>query len=589
MKRFLILMAMLGSLCLWAQKPDPKAIIGKIDDKAYTYAEYETILNNYFRFHNPQNKKLSDEEKAKLNDQCWEELIGRYVYDKAIKAGKIKLTDAQVLAEAKRNPPAEVKQIKELQTKGKFDAKLYEKALTDVPEFRKQVIALVRSIYQYTKLLDTVKAEVDVSADSVKAAWMKENDTVDARIIFFDYKKLTNLEASEQEALLFYSERREEFRKDDGRSLRYVKFANAATPADSTLVQNQVQELYQELLAGRDFAQAAKDLSADPGSGKNGGELGWFTRGRMVRPFEDAAFSTPVGELSQPVLSNFGWHIIKVTGKREGGQGEEVEASHILIKISPSEKTLQDMKINSHQLHTLALQTGLQEAALQKGCLVEETPAFFQTEGFIPGFGREARLISFAYENPPDTLFEIYYSPSGDAYVIETAQEFPTWYPDFEEKKSDFITSATNTKRMYTMEQTAEGYIENLEPGDYLDQANKDQHTIIEIKAHKSGDNISSIGIIAPLDNALLNTAAGQFTPLIKDNNRWFLAFIDARHKPDTKTWEKQKTKLIEEARKELRQKHLNDWYYKERQKVSIIDNRADFYDLKSTRKMIQL
>ncbi|NLK49133.1 MAG: hypothetical protein GX294_00620, partial [Candidatus Cloacimonetes bacterium] len=103
MKRCIIILAFLGAL-LWAQQPDPKAIVGKIDDKTYTFAQYDTILQNYLNHHDPQ-KKLSEEEIAKLNDKCWEELIGRYVYDNAIKAGKIKLTDAMVLAEAKKNPP----------------------------------------------------------------------------------------------------------------------------------------------------------------------------------------------------------------------------------------------------------------------------------------------------------------------------------------------------------------------------------------------------------------------------------------------------------------------------------------------------
>jgi len=588
MKRYLILLALMGSL-LWAQKPDSKAVIGKIDDKIYTYGEYNSILNNFFKYHNPKNKKLSVEEQAKLNDQCWEELIGRYVYDKAIKAGKIRLTDAQVLAEAKKNPPAGVKQIKDLQTNGKFDKTKYETALATAPEFKKAVLSEVRSLYQYTKLLDAIKAEVDVSPDSVKAQWFKDNDTVDARVIYFDYHRLTDVEASEAEARQFFEERKDEFKKEDGRSLRYVKFSKTPSPEDSLATRRAADQLYEELVAGRDFAEAAQALSKDPGSAQNGGSLGWFGRGMMVKPFEETAFATPVGSISRPVLSNFGWHIIKVTNRRDAQKGEEVEASHILLKVDASEKTLQDYKIYSTRLHSEASERGLEKAAAEMGLEVTVTPAFFAQDGSIPGIGREAKLVTFAYENPPNTLADIFYAASGDAYVIETAEQFPVWYPDFETEKANFINRATTTKRMYTMSQIAEGYIRDLKPEQYLSQADRDSLTVIQITGHKDGDTITSIGKVDELNAALFATPQGQFTPLIKNNNRWFLASIDKRVKPDPKAWDKLKTKEIAAARDALRQKHLNDWYGAERKKVSIIDNRADYYDLSSSRKMIKL
>ena len=66
--------------------------------------------------------------------------------------------------------------------------------------------------------------------------------------------------------------------------------------------------------AGEDFAKVAKEMSKDPGS--EGGDLGWFTKERMVPAFADAAFKLKEGEISEPVKSQFGWHVIKVEGKR---------------------------------------------------------------------------------------------------------------------------------------------------------------------------------------------------------------------------------------------------------------------------------
>ncbi len=75
------------------------------------------------------------------------------------------------------------------------------------------------------------------------------------------------------------------------------------------------EELRQRLLAGEDFAKLAAEYSDDTGSGANGGDLDWFGPGAMVAPFDEAAFSLPVGEISEPIKTQFGYHIIEVIEK----------------------------------------------------------------------------------------------------------------------------------------------------------------------------------------------------------------------------------------------------------------------------------
>jgi len=79
--------------------------------------------------------------------------------------------------------------------------------------------------------------------------------------------------------------------------------------------ENTAKRLKAEIDAGADFAKMAKKSSICP-SGKSGGDLGFFGKGQMVREFEDAAFSLPVGAVSAPVRTGFGYHLIMVTAKR---------------------------------------------------------------------------------------------------------------------------------------------------------------------------------------------------------------------------------------------------------------------------------
>ncbi|MFZ4588747.1 MAG: peptidylprolyl isomerase, partial [Terrimicrobiaceae bacterium] len=71
---------------------------------------------------------------------------------------------------------------------------------------------------------------------------------------------------------------------------------------------------------GEDFTALAKELSEEPGAAETGGDLGFFPKDRMVPEFADAAFSQKVGEVGQPVKTQFGWHVIKVTDKRDAGE-----------------------------------------------------------------------------------------------------------------------------------------------------------------------------------------------------------------------------------------------------------------------------
>ncbi len=72
--------------------------------------------------------------------------------------------------------------------------------------------------------------------------------------------------------------------------------------------------ILEKIKAGEKFGNLAKEFSTDKGSGKKEGNLGYFTKGMMVKPFEDTAFKLQIGEISEPIKTEFGYHIIKRTG-----------------------------------------------------------------------------------------------------------------------------------------------------------------------------------------------------------------------------------------------------------------------------------
>jgi peptidyl-prolyl cis-trans isomerase C len=97
----------------------------------------------------------------------------------------------------------------------------------------------------------------------------------------------------------------------------------------------------ERLKKGEDFAKVAAELSKDPGSGKEGGDLGWFEKGRMVPEFADAAFKLEKGQLSEPVKSQFGFHVIRVDDKRDK-KPPELDAVKDQLKRYLAQKAQQD-------------------------------------------------------------------------------------------------------------------------------------------------------------------------------------------------------------------------------------------------------
>ncbi|HKR02522.1 MAG TPA: peptidylprolyl isomerase, partial [Pyrinomonadaceae bacterium] len=105
---------------------------------------------------------------------------------------------------------------------------------------------------------------------------------------------------------------------------------------DPAKARTRADDILKRARAGEDFSKLAGEFSTDPGSKTQGGDLGWFGRGQMIKPFEDAAFSLQPGQISDVVETDFGFHIIKVEerGTKEGPDGkpqEQVHARHILI------------------------------------------------------------------------------------------------------------------------------------------------------------------------------------------------------------------------------------------------------------------
>jgi peptidyl-prolyl cis-trans isomerase C len=218
-------------------------------------------------------------------------------------------------------------------TRSEFDAmmrnlpeNLRQQLGGDSPESRRRLAEQLGEIMSYAA--EARKLHVE-DKPAVKVQLFLQQESTLASLL---YQHLTETSKPDEAQLkAWYGAHQNEFETASARHI-LVRFQGSRVPLkegqkDLTPeeAQARAEALRQRILKGEDFAEVAKAESDDTGSGKNGGELGSFGRGRMIPEFENAVFSLPIGEISPPVRTQFGYHLIQVQ-KRGAQPFEEVRA-----------------------------------------------------------------------------------------------------------------------------------------------------------------------------------------------------------------------------------------------------------------------
>jgi len=183
-----------------------------------------------------------------------------------------------------------------------------------------------------------------------------------------------------------------------------VRVSSNAPSEDTAYAYNKLMDIRKRIYEGEDFETVARATSDDPSAKTNGGNLGWFSVFRMVYPFENAAYQTEVGEISLPVRSSYGYHIVKVNDKRPA-KGS-VHVAHIFVR-SPASMSTEEAEEARKKIFMVydSLQAGANFVEMAKeysedkatGVKGGELP-WFKSGQMIPVFDS----ASFALENKDD-------------------------------------------------------------------------------------------------------------------------------------------------------------------------------------------
>lgn len=376
--------------------------VGAVNTNRITIDELSQAISLQTQQARERFGELNDRLIDRAETEAWENVIARHVLLPEMSDRRLEATGEEIYYVLQNYPPLFIQQNESFQRDGEFDPNLYFQALNN-PAGNEwaPVEAYLASVLPGEKMNAIIRALTYTSEEEIKSAWHDRNTRATIDYIYVPTSKVNTAEivVSDQDIERAYARDKATYALPATRIIDYVVWEKLPTPKDSAEVFLTAQELIERAMAGEDFAQLALEYSEDPGSGPDGGNLGWFGKGQMVGPFEEAAFAAEAGELVGPVKTQFGYHVIKVVERREGEKGPEIKASHILLKVSISPQSVSQMRSQANIFSFDAADSSFEAALKIHGRTIRTSPTLQIGDKFLPPpVGMLRAAVRFAFE-----------------------------------------------------------------------------------------------------------------------------------------------------------------------------------------------
>jgi len=389
--------------------------VGSLNGKPILFEDFNQLVSNEINRMDQQSGRLiSDEEREYVRAVVWERLIADLIIQEQIIKNKIVVGDEEVLFQMKNNPPPFLQNSDAFQSFGRFDLEKYLDAVLNPSQIDwKPIEDFMQNVYLPSyKLQQYITNAAAISSKDVLEDYKKrfldykiEVLHVTEKAIDQDfYNGLLADRPSNDELLDIYNENILDYDQPELRYLKYVKWPIMSNATDSLRVKLEAEDLIFRLNKGEDFALLANTYTEDPSNSADpqnlkGGDLGWFNKGQLLPEFEIASFEAEKGSIVGPILTQYGYHIIKVNDKRTVESNEQVNASHILLTIQPGRGTENELKDNASIFALEATEYGFFALADSLGLEIQDSNGLRKESIFVDNFGVGRSAVNFAFNN----------------------------------------------------------------------------------------------------------------------------------------------------------------------------------------------
>ncbi|MBN2355078.1 peptidylprolyl isomerase [candidate division KSB1 bacterium] len=557
-------------------------VLAVVDGKEISYEEfYNRYQNELAAYRQQSGTEPEGYQLQQLENRVVDNLIQQYLLNKVVKSIKLDASNQEIVEEIYNNPPEELKQNEVFQdSTGVFDMQRYQAALENpsADQFWVSVEEYLRMTLPMRKLDNMLRASAIVTDEEARLEYMKRNLKAKADYIFVSVSEVMTdvTEPTNEEINTYYEKHQVDFKEEEKRVIDYVLLELKATQADSEAIYRQAEDLLAEAREGADFANLAKIHSEDEGSAKNGGDLGAFGRGAMVKPFEEAAFNASVGEIVGPVKSQFGLHIIKVTDKLIEDGESKVQASHILLKFSASPKTREALRDEASYIAEAAKESNLATIAKAEDIEVKNSEPF-AAGGFIPGLGMENRINNYVFRNKKGTVSDVFYIERG-FLVLQVMEIQKEHIKSLDLVKAEIITKLKNEKAMQLAKDKCQQAADQmLSSSDFESVASSLNLKVQKTDFFTLSGYVQNVGREPRFIGSAFALSPGQISKPVEGTRGYYLIKLIEKTTFDENDFIAQKDNLKNQILQRKQQSMFSQWYNDLKEKSDIKDYRKDY------------
>ena len=497
---------------------DQSAEAAVVNGKAIAYNDFQTTYSNLYQvYQNIYQDQFTPalEKQLKLAEKTLDSLIDQALLQDEAERQQIEISGKE-LVDAIANIPA-------FQENGVFSKDRYLQVLAYQRLNSEQFEAMQRSELITSKVREQLQAGITVTDEEIDEEFRNNNEKVNLNYVSLTPASFEKKVKVTDEALAtYFTEQQEVFRTPEMVSLRYLQFVPERYIDEVTFDENELdkyhrrhleqfeilekikashilikvdegtdeavreekkafaEKLLEEVKAGKDFAELARVNSDDAASAVKGGNLGYFTRGSMVKPFEQAAFNMKPGDISEVVETTFGYHIIKVEEYTEPGVRSLEESMDEVKTGLRQEKAKQLAFEKAMDAYNINRKTGDLESAAKTNELGLKESGLFGRDGYIDGIGSNAEIINAAHLLEENKLAKPVATDNG-IILFALKERLASHIPELDEVK-DLVTAAYQATEAFKLAKaTAEEMVANLADGGSLAKlAKRGKYTVEE-------------------------------------------------------------------------------------------------------------
>lgn len=335
----------------------------------------------------------------------------------------------------------------------------------------------------------------------------------------------------------------------------------------------EAEKILKRAKSGEDFAELAKKYSEDKGSGMQGGDLGYFGKGKMVKPFEDAAFSASVGSIVGPVESQFGYHIIKVVDK----QATEIKYSQIKIQPQISRATTRNLNRNAKDFKTRVEEgTPFDSVAKYYNLIARETD-FFERDRPVLGSNY---LSSLAFEESVGKVLEPIEIKGQGIVVAQIIDSRQAGFSPLVDVKDRIKQTLVRIKKLDALKSKANELYNKIKNSGSLANATE----LVKPYEVRTVNDIINNGIVPGYGQDIAFTNQVFLLPLnkisepIRGETGYYIIEVHSRTIPDENTVKQNLPDYLKNLRTAAKSMGYYQWFQKIKEDANIEDYRFKFF-----------